>query len=67
MSCHLGHAKCKRPGDVVPGDVILFLGGPHLIERIDPYEGPHDWPLGIARDRTGWGITLEPGCCVEVG
>jgi hypothetical protein len=67
MSCYLGHAKCKRPADVGPGDVVLFLGTPHLIERIDPYEGPLDWALGIARDRSGWGITLGEPVCVEVG
>ena len=66
MTCYLGHEACKRPADVTPGDVVLFLGTPRLIERIDPYEGPLTGIEGIARARDGWGITLAEPVCVEV-
>lgn len=47
--------------DIRPGTVIVFLGHPHLITEIADYTGPFDFIIGIARDATGWGISLEAG------
>lgn len=49
--------------DVAVGDMLMFLGHPHLIDRIDPY-GPTNIPeiitpdTRIARNGRDWGITL---------
>lgn len=65
--CALGHDKCKRPGDIAAGDVIMFSGTPHLIAEIEPYTHPTLGPMvGIARAGDGWGITLAEPVCVEV-
>jgi hypothetical protein len=56
-----------RPGDVRPGDMIEFLGTWHLIERIEPYTHPTlGETTGIARDASGWGITLMEPVSVRV-
>lgn len=46
--------------DIVPGDLIVFLGRPHLVERVEPYAstvGP-GWKLASTAD--GWTIALDP-------
>jgi hypothetical protein len=45
--------------EIRPGDVLYFLGRPHLIAEVEPYDGPFDFIIGIARDESGWGISLE--------
>jgi len=52
--------------EVRPGDVVCFLGSPHLITAIDPYTGPFDFIVGVARDAHGWGISLEDGAYLDV-
>lgn len=64
MGCLLGHRRCKRSGDLAAGDVVLFLGTPHLIDRIEPRAD--DLVTGVARAADGWGISLSPTTCVEV-
>lgn len=54
--------KTKQGNDVKPGDVILFLGTPHLIETIEPYTHPTvPECFAVARASDGWGITLTTG------
>lgn len=54
--------------DVKVGDVLWFLGHPHIITRIEPYQHPSfpgemwaqacsDGPEGVGK--VAWGITLE--------
>jgi hypothetical protein len=55
--------------DVRVGDILWFLGKPHMITRIEPYAHPvvtggeewaiasFDGPEGIGKN--AWGITLE--------
>lgn len=44
--------------EIRPGDIIIF-GGPHLIERIEPYtHSVLGETAGIAKAADGWGITL---------
>lgn len=48
--------------DIKPGVVVVFLGTPHLIERVEPYTGPlHPDVTHIARAGDGWGISLTEG------
>lgn len=53
-----GWGEIVRPGDVIDG---------HLIEEVEPYDGPWDGErgdlngsicVGIARAPDGWGISL---------
>jgi len=64
--CALGHERCKRQTDIVEGDVLVAFGTPHLIRLIEPYEGPFDFVVGIARAADGWGISLTTTGCLEV-
>jgi hypothetical protein len=67
VSCHLGHGRCKRPADIAAGDVVVFMGTPHLIAEVEPYTHPTIGETqGIARAADGWGITLLEPTCVEV-
>lgn len=67
MSCHLGHDRCKPGDEVAAGDVVLFLGTPHVVDVVEPYTHPTVGPMaGIARAADGWGITLDRLVCVEV-
>lgn len=67
-TCHHGHNRCKRAEDIAPGDVVLFLGTPHVVADVEPYTHPTVGPMvGIARAADGWGITLDHLTCVEVG
>lgn len=58
----------KRSDEVRPGDIVMFLGTPHLIARIDPPapDCPFPWVIGYARASNGWGITLAEGGRTEV-
>lgn len=56
-----------RCEEIRAGDVVCFLGDPHLIERIEPYTGPHDFIMGVAKAADGWGISLEAGSSLPVG
>lgn len=56
----------KRATEIEPGDVIAVLGSWHRITEIAPYEGPFDFIIGIAKDGTGWGISLEESATMEV-
>lgn len=53
----------KRQKDIEPGDVIVFFGTPHRIDRIDPPtpETLSVFPTcrGFARATDGWGISLD--------
>lgn len=61
--CLLGHRGCKPDDQIGPGDVVMFLGNPHLIAQIEPYTHPTLGEMtGIARAADGWGITLDGGC-----
>lgn len=53
----------KRQSDIQVGDVIVFFGTPHRVDRIDP---PTEATLsffpscvGFARSDDGWGISLD--------
>ena len=56
----------KRSEDVEPGDTIEFLGRFYRVSAIEPYTGPFDFIIGIARAAGGWGISLEAGALVTV-
>jgi hypothetical protein len=56
----------KTAEEIGPGDMIMFLGQPHLVWKIEEYTGPFDWVIGIARSADGWGITLGEGDRFEV-
>lgn len=62
--------KTKRGSDIKPGDVVIFLGTPHLIERIDPPTEAtlsfHPTCLGYAMASDGWGISISPRSMLEV-
>ena len=61
--CVLGHTKCKPVAEVAAGDIVVFLGTPHLVAEIEPYTHPTLGKMvGIARAADGWGITLDTGC-----
>lgn len=47
--------------DVQPGDVVHFLGRPHLITRIDdqPSAVADGGVLRVAHDDTGWSFTVD--------
>lgn len=64
--CGLSHKHCKRSEDIAAGDVVLFFGTPHMVHTIEPYTGPFEFIIGVARSRDGWGISLEANRCVEV-
>lgn len=50
----------KRNDQIQPGDVLIFMGRPHVIAEIEPYTHPTLGPMvGIARAADGWGITLD--------
>lgn len=50
----------KRNADIKPGDVIMFLGNPHLITEVVPYTHPTLGEMvGIAKAADGWSITLD--------
>lgn len=72
MTCALGHARCKPADRLRPNDVVMFLGNPHLIARIDPYsgifDGTNDMPkcIGVAKAADGWGMSMFVGDCVEI-
>lgn len=57
----------KRAEDIQAGDAIVFLGRGYLVGQVEPYEGPFDFIVGIARSADGWGMSLEAGSLVEVG
>lgn len=55
--------RTKLQSEIQPGDIILFFGTPHRIDRIDP---PTEATLsffpiccGFARSDDGWGISLD--------
>lgn len=55
--------RTKLQSEIQPGDIILFFGTPHRIDRIDP---PSEATLsffptccGFARSDDGWGISLD--------
>lgn len=57
----------KPCSEIKVGDVIVFLSTAHLITEIEPYTHPTLGPtFGVARDATGWGITLMDPTCLEV-
>lgn len=47
--------------DIKVGDVLWHLGHPRTVTSIDPYDGPFDFVSGVARDGTGWSMSLGPG------
>lgn len=66
MACALGHDRCKADDEIAVGDIIVLLGTPHLVDSIEPYDGPIDAITKVARSRDGWGISLVLGLCLEV-
>lgn len=57
----------RRAEDLRPGDVVVFLGTPHLVSRIEEYTHPaFPEAFGIARASDGWGISLSYGMHVDV-
>lgn len=44
-----------HPGEVRPGDVVVYDGEPHQIIRIERHQG---WESPIACDGSGWAIAL---------
>lgn len=44
--------------DLRPGDVVVFLGEHHVIDRIEPYTGPTVGIFACAYAANGWGIAL---------
>ncbi len=57
----------KQAAEVRVGDVIVSMGSPHLIARIEPYAHPTiGATYGIAKAAGGWGITLLDGTAYEV-
>lgn len=48
--------------DVQVGDTVVFLGTPHLITELEPYDHP-SFPesFAVARDDLGWSFTLSDG------
>ena len=55
-----------QEANLKPGDIIVFLGRPHLIAAIQPYHHPTLGPARMARGSEGWNITLFPGDTVDV-
>lgn len=55
-----------RAADLAVKDVVIFLGVPHVISRIDPYTGPVTDITAIAYDATGWGIALSPNVPLHI-
>jgi hypothetical protein len=58
-----GSVRRKYDRDISVGDIIVFFGTPHRVDRIDP---PSDATLsffptciGYARSNNGWGISLD--------
>lgn len=65
--CSLGHDRCKPNEEITAGDVIMFLGTPHLVDRVEPHTHPTlGRMVGVAKARDGWGIVLEPDRCIQV-
>ena len=61
----------KRGRDVRVGDDLYFLGTPHRLICIEPYEGVNA-PLWNGEARVGygendWGVTLDPDGLYEIG
>ena len=53
--------------DVQPGDTVMFLGHPHVIAHIEPYNHPTvPGSLGILRAHDGWGISFWPHDMIDV-
>jgi len=57
------HDQVTRDGaDVALGDVLMFLGTPHRVDAIEPYQHPSfDEGWRIARAAGDFAITLIPG------
>jgi hypothetical protein len=62
----------KLGRDVAVGDVLVFLGDPHMITRIMPYSGSNtylweaDGGARVAYSGPDWDITLDPAGRYEV-
>lgn len=54
----------KRSEDIQVGDLIFFLGTPHLITSTDTVNA-FGWR--VAKADGGWSHTLEPGGSYRVG
>lgn len=58
------HPSTAVYGDQIkPGTILMFLGTPHLVALIEPYDRHN--ACGIARCSDGWGITLFAGVAYE--
>lgn len=57
----------KLGQDIEVGDIIVFLGTPHRITRVEPYTHPTvEGAVAIAHAANGWGISLWRNVSVEV-
>jgi hypothetical protein len=54
--------------EIRPGDDVIFLGQPHRITAVEPYDGPMTQYgcFALAQGRDGWGIALYDGQALEV-
>lgn len=64
------YSAATRDGrEIEVGDVLMFLGSPHLIQRIEPYRHrlypDEEWR--IAHASGDWRITLVPFQLYEIG
>ena len=60
----------KTAEDIRPGDVIMFLGTPNRVERIEAPKATasdrQNRVVGRAKAANGWGMTLTAGARIEV-
>jgi hypothetical protein len=54
--------------DIRPGDDIVFLGNPHRVVTVEPYDGPMTkyGCFAVAKGRDGWVISLYESASLEV-
>jgi hypothetical protein len=50
--------EVKPVQQVKPGDTVQTWMGPRRINTIEPYTGPHDFVIGVARFDSGEGMTM---------
>lgn len=58
--------RTVRGSHVRTGDVVFFLGTPHLVSELAPYPQPVGRGERIARDGAGWAVALSDSVYVTV-
>lgn len=59
----------KEATQIKSGDIVMFLGQPHLISEVQPptESGARLGCYGYARSADGWSIALYPGAIEVAG